>query len=178
MKMKPQKPGNIVEQRISDKEKGSRVGGGGAEEGGAEEEDTTNHKLHSAVEQLLAYPLPGTICQVMLCLTFLYSLLVLCYILITSGSFNFYSLHQGNWIRIGIFKAAGSGSAFRKTAGSGSAKNVCGSTALVCIYNPTCTVTGLWLDSLPLPVPTGTYLLILVRIQSLPVLGLEFKSSY
>ena len=35
-----------------------------------------------------------------------------------------------SWIRIRICYAAGSGSAFRKTAGSGSAKNECGSTAL------------------------------------------------
>ena len=49
-----------------------------------------------------------------------------------------------SWIRIRIFKAAGSGSGsiFRKTAGSGFAKNECGSTALMPViwiytrYNP------------------------------------------
>ena len=39
------------------------------------------------------------------------------------------------WIRIRILKAAGSGSAFRKTAGPGSAKNEWGSTALLVIYS-------------------------------------------
>ena len=35
-----------------------------------------------------------------------------------------------SWIRIRILKAAGSGSALRRTAGSGPARNECGSTAL------------------------------------------------
>ena len=41
------------------------------------------------------------------------------------------------WIRIRIYKAAGSGSALRWTVGSGSAKNECGSTALNTTMNLT-----------------------------------------
>ena len=43
---------------------------------------------------------------------------------------NFFTMFF-SWIRIRIEKAAGSGSPLKETAGSGSVKNECGSTALI-----------------------------------------------